>query len=1282
MASEQYPFIGALDLDTPVQVFKKGFLSDARNVIFRGGRYENMPGTRSLNLPLPAGINQSIGAVYDTRNHRVFDLNYNSNGNHAIYVTDTLTEVTQTLIANTLLGFDPIFPVSSIDILYGDSIQGDVLYWVNSQGVPSQININQALAGSYGTYRSSYLQVIKEAASVPPEAIYENDLTATINNLRKQLFVFKVQWEFNNRDKSVWSAWSEVPLPLNAADPAVDADPTKNSRIALVLQTGPPNVKRLRIAGAIVKGNVFGDFFEIDLLDKAALSIGDDDVYIYRFSNDKAYIDINIPESILSFDRVPKKAGAGILLNGNVPAYGNITEGFDLLSSLGSSAITGSVETYRRTQPKVLLYAAQTGNSIGTAGDNIHIIVLGAPTQNDLFQVFTTGSTIQYTAGAAPTTTSVINGLSASATGGGFTVVSSDANNLVIRKTAQQLIRYHLTPVYAALGANDTTFVYDWWSRFAYCLTYFDAEGRTNGAQITTGFTVTTSGYAESAGSVETPTISLSIYHQPPAWAYYFHIGRTKNLSKAKILQWVSDRTFKDSVSGSDGQLYAYISIENLNQYIRDKPSAAFLAYDFAPGDRIRFIKLYPTGLFAIPVIEVDKDFEIQQQVLNPIINGVQYQGQFLKIFLPATDVAFNFGIPAHDYSNYFIELYTPALSATENLNLYYEFSERYAIGNPTLSTRFHQGMLQNQSTNYVTPATFLFDQGDYYLRWRSINASPEFKYTLVEQDSISVGAYIAMTLDQTYNAPGYIAKDIIPGYISGNLFGDPNWAIDVTDGKTYTFAIRGSIVVQALNTGAQAFKIILAVNDGVSNQISIDLTPDTMGVANQLYNYTVDTTFTFPVTYQKMYIYMFSNDNNFDLKVVSGNLTINDTARKFTQLVIDPNFSDSFQSAVNSNGRDWTFDINAKETRFPVVMRYGLDYEIDTNINNSNKFYPQNFDTYNNSYGDIMRFYQWGKQLDVYQYRKCGSVGVFARWMKQADGTNQLITSDTIITPNNIFYYNGDYGIGNQVMGLAASGYQRYFPDPVKGYLCRLSIDGVIPISDLYKAQSWAGNNLPTYLNNYPYAYGGYAKVLGVFQFNKDRSGDYICMAQTSQYGLYGIGESLAFNEQDNMFRSKYDFAPDNVICAENKLIFWQAGQMYIADDTAAYGNFFGTHHDAIVQFPLNEPRDVNKSFMAMSYAAPYPQYNITVPKWLAPNMGDVSTAEGQISNLVDEDFDFTNGMYRGALQRNNDSDGGVNDGDQLQGLWLQLRLSNAATQLSWLSNLYINYQLSNRNG
>ena len=312
--------------------------------------------------------------------------------------------------------------------------------------------------------------------------------------------------------------------------------------------------------------------------------------------------------------------------------------------------------------------------------------------------------------------------------------------------------------------------------------------------------------------------------------------------------------------------------------------------------------------------------------------------------------------------------------------------------------------------------------------------------------------------------------------------------------------------------------------------------------------------------------------------------MTITENNRTYTQLCIDPNFSDNFQSAVNSNGRANVYDPNAKEIRFPVGARYGLNFQKDTNINDTNRFYPLNTDSYNAAYGPVMRYKVHGQQMRVFQYRRTGVVGIYKKWITQADNSTQLITSESIITPNNIDYYDGDFGIGNQVMGIATSGFVDYFPDPVRGYLLRLSMDGITPISDLYKAQTWAGTNLSDYTLNVPYQYGGYAKALGVFNIPSDRPGEYICFLQQGHsaggvYGVYNVGgEALAFEEKRNAFTSNYDINPDFVICAENKLILWRGGNLYVQDDATNYNNFFGGANNSVVEIVTTEPKDVKK--------------------------------------------------------------------------------------------------------
>lgn len=65
-------------------------------------------------------------------------------------------------------------------------------------------------------------------------------------------------------------------------------------------------------------------------------------------------------------------------------------------------------------------------------------------------------------------------------------------------------------------------------------------------------------------------------------------------------------------------------------------------------------------------------DYEIVGQEVNPNINGLVQNGTFVKINLPDTDINFDFGnFTSNDYYYYYIELYTPAKSVANNLNVY-----------------------------------------------------------------------------------------------------------------------------------------------------------------------------------------------------------------------------------------------------------------------------------------------------------------------------------------------------------------------------------------------------------------------------------------------------------------------------------------------------------------------------------------------------------------------------------------------------------------------------------
>jgi len=1183
---------GRLNLDDDLHSVGPQDHVGARNIRFVSGQVVAEKGNTLVANTLPAGTNITIGSRYDEVRQRVFFCNYNSNGVHGIFVYDIRTNSIATLVqigAGTdgdILRFtaDSYFP--DMRIIYGDSTQGDILTWLNSQKLPSKINIDRALGtlGTYGVVQASYLTVDKEMCQFPPAVVFEDDATITVNNFRKKLMKYKVRYVFDDKDKCCYSSQSVLPLPIGYTDTNADynADPSINARVAIVIPTWKDNVKKIEICACESLGNVFGDWFLIEVLDKDELSIPNDSLYVYRFYNDQAYTYIDVNESEQEFDWVPQEANAQELLNGNVICYGGILEGYDQITSDASSTV-GNAGLVNDTQLPFVFVASQSANS-GFGEGEIQVVITGAILNGFTFHIYTTSEDISYSSTETDDATDVLNGLLADAISEGFTG-SVVGDSLYIEKANESLLRvlairnstkdvtetaisidftnlpspfftlpysidwagtpttlvisnasnptfdgtYTITNI-STDGANPTTvdvevsvppviadttftadieinplnilyatdsFAYDWSSRYAFGLEYFDYWGRTMGVITQQALSAQTDAYSGAALVNDAipyaylPQISLSISHRPPIEAYYYHWVRTKNLTKSDFIQWISNATYKDAD-------YAYISIEILNQYIIVNPQSNFLAWDFTPGDRIRFMRsmnaeeIYTNG---------DKDYEIIANLSSPYINGLLVEGQVLKIALPTTDGDFDFG--GTDWANYFIEVYTPAKNVGNGLDVYYEFGERYMIGNPGTATRFHQGQLQNQSTNLATPATFSFNQGDNYFAQRKLNLGNVIKYAYQAYTVEETGTawFAGMDLISSYDVQDYIVQgemylEFSPGTVQ-------TYFIRVLDNE-YTFSFSGEVKIR-INTLAgttDSISVVVAAVDLAGLAISSIVLGTVAGplVDNQLVIIPLSGTITRDATdggYLNSTIEFDFPGGPTDVNytVVSGYLTVNQTGSEFTLGMQNPNYSFFYESQVNSNGRPWVVNPDGRQNYNMVLFRYGQAYQQDTNINNINRFFASQVDEYARSKGDIRRLVFRQRILRVFQAAGVGEVGVYNQFITNAAGETQLIYTTQIITANNIQYYAGEYGMGAQSWGLISSKTMDYFVDPVTGEQIRLSANGQVSISKLYKGQFYIGNLFLPYNFTYTRPDGSIAKILGVYDYFNEQA---VCVLQS----------------------------------------------------------------------------------------------------------------------------------------------------------------------------------------
>lgn len=1346
---------------------------DALNLRFYGGSNgltaENIVGnTLVTNIYLPAGTNECIGGYYDGKHQRIIWGNWNSNARHGIYMYNISSGVVTPLLVcftnsqTDILGFDLDYPMADPKIIYTTDIDGDIFIWITRNKRPKGINILQAVNNTYGAnWLEEYLDIAKQPPTIPIKCAYENDATVSVNNLRKKIFRFKYRFWYRDNEKSTWSAISEIPVPFYYTDPQSDTDPTKNCRIGCVIQTGDESVVKVEIAAQESLGNVFSNFFSVIILDKLVLSISDNDVYVWRFYNSEAYVFVDLDESILDFDRVPDRANAQELLNGNVIIYGGITEGLDPI--VPDVVMATSTEYPLAIDCNNILSVTQYGVEGFVSGENIHIIILGTIRRGQTFVlsalVGATTFTVTYTAIVGDTPATVLAGLSASATGQGFTQVSITDNELIISRASQILLRSNITttdqsingtfvithstkvvringgasflPLFtkgiqfflyanllnvdpftvvssAVAGAdlditventlanetitttlffvnplNNSIPAYNSSSKENWGLVYFDEKYKTNGVTTSPDFNVSTQylGMNKSLGTLlfYTPYITASVRHRPPLWAKSYQWVRTANLTKQTSLNWVSDRTYKDDK-------FAYISIESINAYKTLNP-ASVISYDFIPGDRIKFYVLY--NVEAEPEVVYTEahqhDYEIYDQVTNPDINGTIRNGQFVKIVLPELNGVggtfdFSNGLSLQ-YCFYYIELYTPAKSAAEGLDVYYEFSEEYGIGNPGTNSAFHQGMLQNQSEDLITPATFSFNKGDAWYRTREIGVGGYLLYDLVSSD-IGGQNIFSETVPQKLTKQAYVNNDYIVAaevpQINGGFvvydYNDPGWTVKVVN-NTYTFHITGAINIYALTASLNQISAAIYVFTATSNQIFyLGIKPSC--TAGETFTFNVDQTIIMPPSSKAYLRFYFSG--SFRGTLISGFLNWTEPQKTFEIGVIDENFSDFFESKVNSNGRTQSVNPDEKTNSFGTLMRWGSPYLQNTNINQINRFYPNNFNEIDRSNGDIQRFKTRGSILRIFQNMAVGQMGIFGNFIQNNSGESQLTTTNEILTKNNIKYYSGEHGIGTQYTSLVSSTISDYFPDVVTGDLMRLSNDGFTPIGDLYKGQFYIRSLIIPYNKTYLRSNGATSKILGCFD-NFD--GQYIPILQGGTNNGNTIDSyAFSFNERRNGFSSFYSFNnAEWALSAEDIIVTWLNGNLYLHNNTTNYCNFYGQQFECYITLVFNINLFEKKSWMSVA--------ELASAIWACPLIySNVQSYSGQRqeTTLVNAEFEDLESMFHTAFKRDINSIGGKINGDEIKGNYLVIRFqkddANNQITLSEVQVMFKDSPLTNR--
>lgn len=1306
-------------LDTDLSEAEVDYLAhtNALNVTFRGNagmmRVQNIIGNTPIpNTGLPgSGTDQTIGAFYDQVKQRLIWFNWNSNALHGIYIYNTASQTVQTLLVNgaatdgDILGFTQSGPILSIVIIYQEIADGDILCFLDSQGRPCSLNINRYLTNPYPVTKRAFIDLAKAPPRMPARVTLENDANVTVNNQQNALFKFRYRFVFDDYQKSVYSTGSITPLPNILQNFGGGTLATASCRTRVIMSTGDIDVTYIELWGQQATDDVSNsNWFLIGSFEKSTLGIASNDVYQFLFYNDGLYPSADPEEIVELFDYVPIYANALELLNGNTIIMGGITEGYNPVT-VNATVTTSNIIPPNDIKNGVLFAAFQGGvDSYGT-GNQIDIYLTGAGTNDgsgnpttapmggttfyvDCVNSSGTSLKFSYTYPTGDSITAVLNGLSAAAVAKGFTVVSQTQNVLSVSYSGVVLYYADMISNSNTSPFDEAQFQYTLKGAYDWSLCYFDTKGRTIGAQLPINNQGSVNTLEDLTGATS-PLIVITINSRPPAQAAYYSICRSPNLVYNKYLNWICDQTFVNTDLDNNSQ-YAYIGYSNMDLYNSDIQTSnpggtPVVGYTFQQGDRIRFQLQYPVGNTTGVQLSDSNDYQIVSVETNPIINGVMQLGNFIKIIYPTGDINANFQFGGDNYQNYKILIYNftkRAIGAAEEV--YYEFGRMFAIANPGASNNYHIGSFQSQTPTLSQAAIVQTTDGDFFHRVRIVPTGVPYYINVLAAEATTEFFTVSTTntggsvVDNGVYQIGQQVENVVtagtyPQYSPTNADNAEFWN---KTANPVSIRFRGTVSLSG-DAPLTANAIILTLNSAQVQTVSANLITNFFLAETttvQAYSYTIDAIFTVPPDSQSWIVFVnrsVSGTSQLNVGAFTGVLNI---LNYITIPVTDASYLDSYNIVTNSNLRAIVYDENAKQNVYSTLLRWSLGDQFGTNINQINRFYFQNQDEIDRSRGAILRFKARDRILRIFQQRGVCQKGVYNTFVQDSEGNNILTVTDAIITINNTLYYEGEYGMGNHPESLVSGKIQDYFVDHIRGYECRLSQDGIVPISEIYKGEYTIRGYFTQY--NQPYIYTGNgvapAFILGCYNYFEE---ELIRVLQPGTLGSVTIPNyTIAFNEGRNAYASFYSFAPEWIASGEDNFYCWLGGELYIhnnSNSTAPYTTFFGVTYNASITTVFNKDLIEKKTWIGLTQLASVP--------WGCPliytNQYSYGTQQQQ-SYLVPGCFAYLEGQYNSSLQRDTFSAGGWINGYRLKGSWLAAEFSvTAPTTLVWLSEVSMKY-------
>jgi len=388
------------------------------------------------------------------------------------------------------------------------------------------------------------------------------------------------------------------------------------------------------------------------------------------------------------------------------------------------------------------------------------------------------------------------------------------------------------------------------------------------------------------------------------------------------------------------------------------------------------------------------------------------------------------------------------------------------------------------------------------------------------------------------------------------------------------------------------------------------------------------------------------------------------DAAKGVDFPVLETDLSDIYSSKLYSIGKPFVEDDDS-ERRKNNLLRHSGKYFDNTNINDLSNFQFDDYVSIDDRFGIITRIIQVGDALKVYQPLKTTSVYIGKSFIKQGDGTDQVMTVDRtfgVVNPSPL-----DYGCQFPDSVLRNERYV-YFFDIYSGSFLRDAPNGLQPISEnlmsgYFKAKSKA--LLESGIENVR-VYSGYDDENGLV---------YVSFVDST---TPANSETLAYHENSNRWISFLSFIPDMYASFGSSVFSAKSNQLYIHNsDNVSRCEFYGVKYPRQFKVYGNIQPSIVKVFLSMSIFTDNDGWSVPEIK-IDPS---VTYPRGMASRLKEGKFKYKEGVAYSEFLRNMLTTSSTPEvlelatGDQLRGESVSLLLEESNNDKAVLYQTDINF-------